>query len=73
MKINDVTKTEDEALYETLDTDNDTGVSTDNLVKMVKAHRADNWSRYDNVEDFIKNLEELTASMIDDEFNNEVK
>lgn len=62
MKVNDVTKTEDNALYEALDAENDTGVSTEDLVKIAKAHQDDNWTRYNTVEDFIKYLDELTES-----------
>lgn len=64
MKVNDIAKTEDDALYEALDADNDTGVSTKDLVEIAKAHKDNNWTRYNTVEDFIKYLDELTESAI---------
>jgi hypothetical protein len=43
MKINEVTKTNREALFEQLNQDNDTGIATENLVSIVEAHRAGVW------------------------------
>ena len=43
MKINEVTKTNREALFEELDADNTTGFSTETLVKVVEAHQANVW------------------------------
>jgi len=59
MKLNDVTKTDDEALYEALDTDNDTGVSTENLVKMAKADKSDEWTRYSSVDEYFAHLDNM--------------
>lgn len=64
MKVNDVTKSEDQALYEALDADNDTGVDTSDLVKIAKAHRENNWTRYETLDDFIKYLDNLTDAAI---------
>lgn len=60
-------KSKDAALYEALDFENKTNVSTDDLVNMVKAHQTDEWTRYDNVDEFVKYLENLTKSVIDGE------
>ena len=46
MKIKEVTQNESEALYEALDAENDTGVSTKNLVKMVAAHKSNKWKTF---------------------------
>ena len=43
MKINEVTKTNKQALFEELDSSNDTGYDTKVLVEVVEAHRADVW------------------------------
>ena len=45
MKINEVAYKNAQALFEELDQDNDTGVSTDDLVKIVEAHNSMNWSK----------------------------
>lgn len=61
MKVNEVAKTEDEALYEALDADNNTGVSTDTLVNIVKADRANEWTRYNSVSEYFAHLDRLEA------------
>lgn len=43
MKINEVTKSADAVLFESLDKNNDTGFATTDLVKIVNAHRAGQW------------------------------
>jgi hypothetical protein len=60
-------KSKDAALYEALDLENDTSASTDDLVKMVKAHQTNDWTRHDTVDDFVNYLENLTNSVISDE------
>lgn len=37
MKINEVTQPSDEALFEALDAENDTGLLTEDLVKIIKS------------------------------------
>ena len=54
MKINEVTKTNQEALFEQLDKDNDTGVATETLVSVIEAHRADVWEEL--TDDYLTNL-----------------
>lgn len=44
MKITEVLKSNSQSLYESLDQTNDTGVLTEDLVKVVETHRADDWS-----------------------------
>jgi len=51
MKRNDVTNYNDNALYEAIDTDNQSGVSTDDLVEMVNSHNSDNWQTVTSVKD----------------------
>jgi len=43
MKINEVTKTNRQSLFEELDSDNKTGFPTETLVSVVEAHQADVW------------------------------
>jgi hypothetical protein len=43
MKINEVTKTNRQALFEELNSDNNTGFPTETLVNVVEAHQADVW------------------------------
>ena len=64
MKLNDVTKTDDEALYEALDTDNQSGVGTDTLVKMVNSHKSDNWQSVTSVKDAIDVMRNYRKNMV---------
>lgn len=58
MRVNEVTQLEGEKLFEALDATNDTGVATDDLVKMVNAHRSHKWQRMDGeqLDSFLDNL-----------------
>lgn len=44
MKINEVAYKNSQALFEELDKDNDTGISTEDLVKIVEAHNSTEWT-----------------------------
>ena len=61
MKIKEVTQNESEALYEALDAENDTGVSTKNLVKMVASHKNDKWKTFDSSADLFAYLDQLDS------------
>lgn len=63
MKINEVTKTNREALFEELDQNNDTGVATENLVAIVEAHQADVWE--DLTDEYLANLKKQLAETTD--------
>jgi Ca2+-binding EF-hand superfamily protein len=58
MRVNEVTQLEGEKLFEALDATNDTGVDTNDLVKMVNAHRSNKWQRMDgeSLDSFLDNL-----------------
>jgi hypothetical protein len=43
MKITEVTKPSDKALFESLDHGNDTGFATEDLVKIHRQHNSDKW------------------------------
>jgi hypothetical protein len=44
MKITEVTQPSDQRLFEQLDTNNDTGFATTDLVKVVRQHQEGTWS-----------------------------
>ncbi len=56
MKINEVAYKNAQALFEELDKDNDTGISTSDLVKIVEAHNSTEWT--DSTMDEMYELEE---------------
>lgn len=45
MKINEVTQMSDKTLFEELDKTNDTGIATADLVKIVRADQANQWTQ----------------------------
>ncbi len=59
MRVNEVIQLEGQKLFEALDASNDTGVATENLVKIVEAHRANEWKRFDTNEAFDAYLDSL--------------
>lgn len=59
MRINEIVKLEGKALHEAIHAENDTGVKTEDLVKMVEAHRKDEWKTFETGEDFNKYLDSL--------------
>jgi hypothetical protein len=61
MRINEITRLEGKKLYEALDSDNDTGAKTEDLVKIVEAHRKGEWKTFDTAESFESYLDELEA------------
>lgn len=62
MKITEITQLRGQRLYESLDSGNDTGVATSDLVRVVEAHRADVWSEPVDIDSYIKNLREGTLA-----------
>lgn len=58
MRVNEVTQLTGKKLYEALDATNDTGADTNDLVKMVNAHRSNKWQRMDGeaLDSFLDNL-----------------
>lgn len=59
MRVNEVTQLEGKKLFEALDATNDTGVNTNDLVKMVNAHRSNKWQRFETgeaLDSFLDNL-----------------
>lgn len=59
MKIKEVTQNDADALYEALDTENDTGVSTKNLVRIVEAHVENKWKTFESSADLFAYLDQL--------------
>jgi uncharacterized protein (UPF0335 family) len=59
MRVNEVVRLEGKKLHEALEKENSTGVATANLVKIVEAHRADNWQRFETNEAFDAYLDSL--------------
>lgn len=58
MKINEVLEPSDKALFEALDADNDTGLRTEDLVKIVKAKNGP-WSEPMTGDEFEARLLEM--------------
>lgn len=52
MKITEVEQMSDNKLFESIDSDNDTGFLTEDLVSIVKTHRANEWSKPMTSEEF---------------------
>lgn len=59
MRVNEVLRLEGAQLHEALDAENNTGIATENLVKIVEAHRANEWKRFDTNEAFDAYLNSL--------------
>jgi len=57
MKDNEKKQLVGEELVESLRHNNHTGVSAENLAKIVEAHRANIWSDPIDIDDYIKHLE----------------
>jgi hypothetical protein len=58
MKSSEFTKRSGQRLFEALNKTNDTPVSTQNLVRIVEAHRENVWSEPVSGDDYLKNLME---------------
>lgn len=56
MKINEVTQMSDKALFEAIDKDNDSGIATFDLVKVVRADQANQWSDPMSADDFLAKM-----------------
>lgn len=61
MKIKEVTQNEADALYEAIDAENDTGVATDNLVRMVNSHKENQWKTFESSADLFAYLDQLDS------------
>lgn len=59
MKIKEVIQTKREALAESIEKVNDTGVRTEDLVKIAEAQESGEWTEHASMEDFLKHLDEL--------------
>ena len=60
MRIDEITKLEGKALHEAIDAENDTGFKTDDLVRIVEAHRKNEWKTFDTTEALMEHLNRLT-------------
>lgn len=58
MKITEITQLRGQRLYEALDSGNDTGVATSDLVRVVEAHRNNVWSEPVSAESYLQALRE---------------
>ncbi len=56
MRINEVQQPSDKALFESIDADNNTGFLTEDLVKIVRAHQANEWSEPMTAEQMMESL-----------------
>lgn len=59
MRINEITRLEGKALHEAIQAENDTGFKTEDLVKIVEAHRKNEWRTFESTEEFSKYLDTL--------------
>lgn len=60
MRLSEIVRLEGRALREAIKSENTTGVSTDDLVRIVDAHRKDEWKTFESVESFNEYLDHLT-------------
>lgn len=58
MKIIEILKSSDKALFEAFDRDNNTGFATEDLVKIARTHEANNWDEID-FDDFMAEIDQL--------------
>lgn len=56
MKITEVQQPSTRALFESLDQDNDTGLLTEDLVRIVREHQAARWSQPMTADELLESL-----------------
>lgn len=61
MRLSEIVRLEGQALREAIESENQTGVSTDDLVRIVEAHRSGEWKTFETVESFNEYLDRLTT------------
>jgi len=61
MRLSEILRLEGNALREAIESENQTGVSTDDLIKIVHAHRKDEWKTFESAESLNEYLDHLTA------------
>lgn len=61
MKITEVTRPRGQALWEALDTDNDTGFLTEDLVRILQAHESACWSPAQTADELIHEMDQWDA------------
>lgn len=63
MRIDEVVRLEGRQLFEAIDSANNTGVKTENLVKMVEAHRREDWRVFESAEEVGNYLDNLVGNV----------
>jgi len=61
MKINELTQMSDAALFESINSTNDSGISTADLVQVVRADQLNQWTAYKGIDDFNVDMDALLA------------
>ena len=56
MRINEVQQPSDKALFESINAENNTGYLTEDLVKIVRTHQANEWSQPMTAEELLESL-----------------
>jgi hypothetical protein len=56
MRINEVQQPSDKALFESIDAENTTGFLTEDLVKVVRTHQANEWSEPMTAKELLESL-----------------
>lgn len=56
MKITEVQQSSTRALFESLDQDNDTGMLTEDLVRIVREHQTGTWSQPMTADELLESL-----------------
>jgi hypothetical protein len=59
MKISEIQRLEGKQLFEAIDRENNSGASTEDLVRIVEAHRKNQWQVFESVESFENYLNAL--------------
>lgn len=73
MRLSEIVRLEGRALREAIESENTTGVSTDDLIRIVNAHREDQWKSFDSVESLNEYLDQLTMSASEKDSESENK
>lgn len=56
MKIAEVQQTKEQALFESIDRENDTGFRTEDLVRIVQEHQSAQWSKPMTADELLESL-----------------
>jgi len=62
MKINELIQLSDKALFESINSTNDSGIATADLVQVVRADQLNQWTEYASIDDFYADMDSLRTA-----------